>query len=271
MDDTTVRVARQVEEKRYGKFRAIVTDNQDPQKRGRLRVRAPSVLGDQDTDWALPCFPFGGGAGFGWFAVPPVNAQVWVEFEEGDIHRPVWTGTFHQQSADVPQTAAQSDPTTYLLQTPAGQILEFVDKSGSEQARVHHPSNAEILIDKNGGISLTDAKGSHVTLDASNGEITIADANGNQLTLSSSGTTAQDASGNKVEMAAGGMKLSATKIVIDAPMVMLGGEGGEPVLKGQSFVTAFMSHTHPTSVGPSGPPIPTGAEMTSLSMSVMTK
>ena len=269
MDDTLRRVARQVEEKRYGKFRAIVIDNQDPQKRGRIKVQAPSVLGDQDTDWALPCFPFGGGAGYGWFAVPPVNAQVWLEFEEGDLHRPIWTGTFHQQAADVPKTAAQADPTTYLLQTPAGHILEFVDKSGNEQARLHHPSNAEIIIDKNGSISLTDAKGAHVTLDA--GEITIADANGNQVTLSSSGTTVQDASGNKVEMTASSLKLSATKIVIDAPMVMLGGEGGEPVLKGQSFVTAFMSHTHPTGMGPSGPPIPTGSEMTSLSMNVLTK
>jgi uncharacterized protein involved in type VI secretion and phage assembly len=270
MDDTAQRTAKQVDERRYGKYRGVVSDNQDPNQRGRVKVSVASVLGDQHSDWALPCFPFGGGAGYGWFAVPPVNAQVWVEFEEGDIHRPIWTGTFHQQGSDVPSTAQQTDPTTYLLQTPNGQIFELVDKSGDEQVRLHHPKNAEILIDKNGSITLTDAKGASVTLDASAGEIKVADANGNSVTIASAGVTVQDASGNKVELTSSGMTLKGTKVVIDAPMVTLGGQGGEPVIKGTSFVAAFMAHTHPSSVGPTGPPIPTGSEMTSLSTAVMT-
>ena len=92
LEETLIRLARLIDEKRYGKYPGIVTDNKDPQKRGRLKLLVHSVLADQDTDWALPCLPYGGAAQQGMFMVPEVDAPVWVEFEEGDIHRPIWVG-----------------------------------------------------------------------------------------------------------------------------------------------------------------------------------
>jgi hypothetical protein len=49
--------------------------------------------------------------------------------------------------------------------------------------------------------------------------------------------------------------------------VNLGGAGGEGVIKGQSFMSIYAAHTHPTSMGPSGPPIPMG-EFASISFKV---
>ena len=112
-DDLLARLTRLVTERRYGKFRGIVTGNADPQKKGRVRVRVPSVLGNEQSGWALPCLPFGGLADQGTFLIPEIGAQVWVEFEEGDISRPIWTGTFWQSGDDLPAEAAEPDgPTT---------------------------------------------------------------------------------------------------------------------------------------------------------------
>lgn len=269
MEETLLRVARFVDQKRYGKYRGHVSDNQDPEKRGRLKLRIPPVLGNEETDWALPCLPYGGATGYGLFMVPKVDAQVWVEFEEGDIHRPLWTGTFWQHEDDVPPDAALPEPTTLLLQTPAGHILQFDDKQDEERVRLHHPAGAEVEIDKDGSICLTDAQGATVKLDANAGEIKIEDANGNSVSMTSSGTVVQDGNGNKIEMAAAGVKVKGQQIVIEGSQVMLGGLGGEPIIKGTSFLTLFATHTHPTSMGPSGPPIPQG-EMSSLSSKVMT-
>ena len=58
-------------------------------------------------------------------------------------------------------------------------------------------------------------------------------------------------------------------VTLEASQVALGGSGGEPVIKGTSFLTLFATHVHPTAMGPSGPPIPQG-EMSSLSTKVMT-
>ena len=71
----------------------------------------------------------------------------------------------------MPEDAAKEEPTTRLVQTKSGHILQFDDEAGEEQFRLYHPADAEMLIDKNGTISLTDAQGATVTLDADAGEI----------------------------------------------------------------------------------------------------
>lgn len=272
MEDTIVELFNSVAEKRYGKFRGFVTDNQDPEKRARVRLSIPSVLNEQESDWALPCMPFGGGSAYGFFAVPEVGAQLWVEFEEGDIDRPIWTGSFWQQSSDVPEDASIDEPTTRLLQTPSGHIFQFDDVQGEEQFRLYHPADAEIIIDHNGTISLTDTSGAVLKMDAENNEIIIEDANGNIMTMDSSGTKVEDSNGNVIEMAAAGITAEAPKIVIKGSQVHLGDEGGEPVIKGQSFLSMFATHIHtvaPVVGGPTSPPIPQG-EMSTLSTTVKT-
>lgn len=78
-------------DKLYGKYRAIVVDIRDPEKRGRIRVMCPKVLGNFKSAWCEPCVPVAFDYG-GDFALPKVNEFVWVEFEEGDINKPVYTG-----------------------------------------------------------------------------------------------------------------------------------------------------------------------------------
>ncbi len=272
MEETVIRLANYIDEKRFGKYRGFVSDNKDPEKRGRLRLLIHSVLGEQESDWALPCLPYGGFNQQGMFFVPDEDAQVWVEFEEGDISRPIWVGTFWQQQSDVPEDAVKEVPTTRLFQTKSGHILQFDDEDGKEQFRLHHPKDAEMVIDKNGTIELTDTSGAILRMDAENSEIIVEDANGNIMTMNSSGTKVEDSNGNVIEMVAAGITVDAPKVVVKASTVHLGGEGGEPVIKGQSFLSLFATHIHtvaPVVGGPTSPPIPQG-EMSSLSTTVNT-
>ena len=253
--------------KRYGKYPGFVVDNQDPDKRGRLLVTVPGVV--DESDWALPCMPFGGLADHGWFMVPEVHAQVWVEFVAGDIDRPIWTGTFWQKDDTVPQEAAKAEPTTRILKTPGGNFLQFDDADGEEQIILRHTKEAELSMDKDGTVTVKDAQGNTLILDADAGEVLLEDTNGNSLALTSSGITLEDANGNTVELGSSGITIEGQQVVLKGSTVMLAGQGGEPVLKGTSFLTAFAAHTHPSAMGPTGPPIP-GAESNSLSTKVMT-
>jgi uncharacterized protein involved in type VI secretion and phage assembly len=273
MEEELVRLLRELRTRNYGKYRGFVTDNADPEKKGRVRVKVPSLFGDEALDWALPCLPFGGLADQGFFTVPEIGAQLWVEFEGGDRSRPLWTGTFWQAQGDAPKDSAGADPepTTRLFKTPKGHLLSFEDADDAEQIHLEHSAGATVDIDPKGTIALTDAGGASVTLDAENNKLVIEDANGNTLTLDSAGTKIEDANGNTVEMAASGITVKGQQIVVEGSQVMLGGQGGEPVIKGQSFLTLFATHVHTaTSMGaPTSPPIPQG-EMSSLSMKVMT-
>lgn len=88
----------------YGKYRGKVANNVDPQQLGRLQVSVPAVLGEGRMSWATPCVPFAGN-GVGFFAIPPVEANVWVEFEGGDPDYPVWSGCFWG-TGEVPASPA---------------------------------------------------------------------------------------------------------------------------------------------------------------------
>jgi hypothetical protein len=81
------------DERFYGKYRGKVENNLDPLQLGRLQVSCPAVYGEDTTSWAMPCVPFAGSQ-VGFFALPPKDANVWVEFEAGDPDYPIWSGCF---------------------------------------------------------------------------------------------------------------------------------------------------------------------------------
>jgi hypothetical protein len=75
-----------------GKFRGKVIDNVDPLFQGRIMADVPAIPGSL-LNWALPCTPY---AGFdvGFYTIPPIGANVWIEFEAGDPNYPIWAGCF---------------------------------------------------------------------------------------------------------------------------------------------------------------------------------
>ena len=87
----------------FGKYRAKVVDIKDPEKRGRIKVMCPKVLGVAKSAWCEPCIPvaydFGGD-----FALPKLGEFVWVEFESGNANKPVYTGGLWSTEKSPSQT-----------------------------------------------------------------------------------------------------------------------------------------------------------------------
>jgi hypothetical protein len=77
----------------FGKYRGQVANNLDPMMQGRVQITCAAVLGDGQLSWAMPCSPYAGN-GVGFFMIPPVGANIWVEFEGGNIDYPIWSGCF---------------------------------------------------------------------------------------------------------------------------------------------------------------------------------
>lgn len=261
MDEFTAieKTIRHQQNRYYGKYRAFIADNEDPETRGRCKLTIPSVLGETVSDWALPCFAYGGGQGFGVIAVPPVDAQVVAEFMEGDISSPLWTGAFWRTSDEVPEEfAGNSAPTAKVMKTESGHVLVFEDAEGDEKITLKSSAEAVLEMDPNGSFALTDSGGATVTLDASSNEIKIEDANGNSMVMSSSGITLKDSSGNEIATTSGGINIKApATVTIEGASVAVGGSGGEPLIKGTTFLASFNAHTHitPGFGAPSGPPL----------------
>lgn len=99
------------ERKFWGKYRGTVAVNVDPELRGRLLCLVPDVLGPVPSSWCEACVPLGGPPGppMGTYMVPPIGAGVWVEFENGDLDHPIWTGC-RVASGGVPPLALAGNP-----------------------------------------------------------------------------------------------------------------------------------------------------------------
>ena len=63
---------KQEETRYFGKYRALVTNNQDPKKQLRVKCNIPSLLGGYESGWAMPCVPLLGNTE-GLFKLPQVQ------------------------------------------------------------------------------------------------------------------------------------------------------------------------------------------------------
>lgn len=121
----------------FGKYRGIVTDVDDPANQCCIRAKVPAVLGDQPCGWALPVAAFAGD-GHGVVLLPEVGAGVWIEFEAGQLDRPLWSGAWWAEGQ-------RPDP-----QGPGKRV--FVSKNGhklvmdddSDELLLTHGSGPEI-------------------------------------------------------------------------------------------------------------------------------
>lgn len=139
----------QVRDRVFGKFTGTVLNNLDPSGMGRLQASVPEVLGEVPTGWAKPCVPYAGPTS-GFFSVPPIGAGVWLEFEAGDVSRPIWTGCYWGVG-EVPMKppGSPSQPTTKIWRSDFGlsavlddatQTITLTDSVGVNLVEVSVPT-----------------------------------------------------------------------------------------------------------------------------------
>ena len=134
-----VDLAEQVRSRHFGKYRGIVRDVDDPENLGRIVAQVQEVLGQEDSAWALPAVPFAG-PNRGLVLLPEVGDGVWIEFEAGDLSRPIWSGGYWG-SGELPEPG---DPETRVLVTSAGHKLILDD--ANREVQLLHAGGAELTM-----------------------------------------------------------------------------------------------------------------------------
>ncbi len=126
----------------YGKYRGIVTDNQDPDNQGRIKLQIPGLLGEAEVR-AWPSLPFAGKQ-HGIFFLPEVGDGVWVEFESGQLTHPIWSGSWFAENETTPEMV----PDSYCLITSKGAQVLLDDKN--DKLVLKHGQGATITLDGQG-------------------------------------------------------------------------------------------------------------------------
>jgi hypothetical protein len=140
------------------KQRGVVVNNIDPQQIGRLQVSVPAVFGPDQAVFAMPAVPYAG-PGVGFLALPPVGANVWIDFEQGDKDFPVWSGCFWNPGEMPAEAFSQpgrkvfkTENVTLIMDEAPGAFTIAVEAAGSVVM-----NGAGVTLDNGRGATVTEA------------------------------------------------------------------------------------------------------------------
>lgn len=259
-DDLKAPRSASTDQRFYGVAEALVVDNEDPEKRGRVRVIFPWFDPGMESEWCRVSNLYAGND-YGSAFVPEVGDEVLVGFVHGDMRLPVILGGLYN-GKDLPPTARAADKDQKMIRTKGKHELLMDDTSGEERVRVTTAGGHTLdLSDKDKLVNVKTTGGHAVALDDTGQKASIETASGQKVTMEDAGgkITIETSTGASITLDATGVTVKATSITLSAPSVGLGGSGGQPLVLGPAFMTLFSAHVHPTAIGPTGPPVPVPA------------
>ena len=182
----------------------IVTDNNDPDNMGRVKVKYPWLSEEHASYWARVIAP-GAGNQRGIEFLPEVNDEVLVGFELGDINYPYVLGGLWNGQDKLPESVVV-----------AGQVQKRIIRS-----RLGHIITLDDS-DSGGGITIQDKNGNKIILNSAE----------NKLNINVQGEASIEANGNITLKTQADMNLEATgqmKIKANAGVSIDGGAGNTEI------------------------------------------
>lgn len=180
------------DEKMFGVYLGIVTNNMDPENLARVKVRFPWRESQDESTWARIATTMAGN-GRGTYFLPEVNDEVLVAFEHGDINYPFIIG-FLWNGKNKPPAENDGENNIRKIKSRSGHEIILDDTSGQEKIEVKDKSGNNMIVIDSSRNSILIESGSKLKIKAQNIEIE-ADAG---LTIKSSAGIEVNASANLV-------------------------------------------------------------------------
>lgn len=187
----------------------IVSDDQDPDKLGRVKVKLHDYQGEPELPWLRVVQPFAS-ADVGIVCLPMVGDHVVVLEASGGVHGMVVLGSLYTGKRKAPalNAGASGDPLRRGMKTKGGSEVTVDDTEGSEVITVRT---------KDGKVAITlDAAGTKLTLV---GDTEVAISSGSKVTVDAKEVVVTGESAVTV-------KSSSAKIALEATNVEIKGSGG---------------------------------------------
>ncbi|MHA6485321.1 phage baseplate assembly protein V [Paenibacillus sp. strain BS8-2] len=168
-----------------GVWNAIVTNNKDPDKLGRVKLKFPHREGELETEWARVS-TFMSGNDRGSLFIPEVNDEVLVAFLMGRLDQPVVIGSLWNGKDKPP--AGDENNKIRKIKTVSGHEITFNDKENEESISIKTKKGHSIVLsDKDGSIKMNTSDSQHnLELDEKGKKVTVKSGT-TKIELTSSG------------------------------------------------------------------------------------
>lgn len=195
----------------YGVVVGVVTNNQDPDKMGRVKVKFPWLSDVDESWWARMAAPMAGKQR-GAFFLPEVSDEVLVAFEHGDVRFPYVLGALWNGQDAPPLTNDDGKNNIRMIKSRSGHVVKLNDEDGKETIEIIDKSQKNSIVIDTSKNTITVTTDKDITLSASQGKITL---DAKQVEISSSDSTKLKSGSTMNVEASGTMTIKGSTVNIN--------------------------------------------------------
>lgn len=162
----------------YGVVVGVVTNNQDPDGLGRVKLKFPWLSDTHESHWARVMTPMAG-KDRGLYLLPEVEDEVLVMFERGVVEHPFVIGALWNGQDTPPAQNQDGKNNLRVFKSRSGHTVTFDDTAGAEKIVVQDKSGQSSIVIAEKSITIESgqdlmiqAKG-NITLETGSGDIAI--------------------------------------------------------------------------------------------------
>lgn len=156
----------------FGLVVGVVTNNQDPDNLGRVKVRFPWLSESEESHWARLAVPMGGKER-GTYFLPEVDDEVMVGFEHGDLRFPFVLGALWNGKDVPPATNGDGKNNLRLIKSRSGHVIKLNDEDGKETIEIVDKSGKNSIVIDTAKNTLTITTDKDIALAAAQGTIKL--------------------------------------------------------------------------------------------------
>ena len=189
----------------------IVTNNEDPDGMGRVKVKFPWLSDADESNWARIATPMAG-AERGIYFLPEVDDEVLVAFEHGDVRLPYVIGALWNGQDAPPEDNADGSNNIRVIKSRSGHVIRLNDEDGREKIEIIDKSekNSIVIDTAENTIAITTDK--DITFSATQGTIKLEAQN---IEITSSAKTKIEAGSEMGVEAAATMNIKGATVNIN--------------------------------------------------------
>ena len=186
----------------------VVTNNQDPDGMGRVKVKFPWLSAEDESNWARVAVPSAGN-GRGFYFLPEVDDEVLVAFEHGDVRFPYVVGSLWNGKDKPPQANDDGKNNVRVIHSRSGHVVRLTDGDGKEKIEIIDMSGKNSIVFDTSKNTVTITSDKDIVLSAAQGAIRL---DAKEVEIKSSAGTKIESGANMDAKATGQMNLKGATV-----------------------------------------------------------
>ena len=165
----------------YGVVVGVVTNNQDPDGQGRVKVRFPWLSAEHESHWARVVAPMAGNDR-GFYTLPEVDDEVLCAFEHGRVEVPYVLGALWNGKDKPPANNDDGDNNIRVFKSRSGHVVRLDDTAGAEKIEIVNGAGKESLVFDTAANTITLTADQDVVIESKNGMVKVTGKKGVEIT-----------------------------------------------------------------------------------------